>query len=346
MTCAAPTPLPQSAAMSGPEADAGDEFALIARLFAPLAPHPAARGLKDDAALWEVTGPTVMTCDAIVEGVHFLADDPIETIAQKALRVNMSDLAGKAAYPQGALLSLIWPRTRPTTDIARFAAGLQNDLAAFGFGLIGGDMTATPGPLTISVMAFGGLAGDRCPARSDAKPDEDVWVSGAIGDAALGLKLRLGMAHNLARDDADRMIDRYRVPQPRLQLAPLVSRLAGASMDVSDGLIADARKMGFASGALLRLQPHAVPRSEPARRAVDAGLVTLAALLTGGDDYELLFTAAPQHRQVIETEAARIGVPLTRIGRVEEGSGVAAVLPDGRDLGLEAGGFVHRIGAG
>jgi thiamine-monophosphate kinase len=342
--CGARTPLRLWAAMSGDNPDAGDEFDLIARLFAPLARDPAARGLKDDAALWTVSGPTVMTCDAIVEGVHFFADDPIETIAQKALRVNLSDLAAKAARPDGALLSLIWPKGRPSDEIVRFAAGLQADLEAFGFGLIGGDMTATPGPLTISVMAFGGLAGARCPARADAAVGQDVWVSGTIGDAALGLRVRLGQGAGFSAEDRAFLILRYQVPIPRLPLALLLSRVAGGSMDVSDGLIADARKMAAAADVRIVIDPAAVPLSGAAHRAMAAGMASVDALLTGGDDYEILFTADPGHRPAIAEESLRLGLPLTRIGHVEAGQGIGALMPDGRDLGLEPGGFVHRMG--
>jgi len=326
-------------------APSDDEFGLIARCFAPLAIDPAARGLKDDAAVWTLTGPTVMTCDAIVEGVHFLPDDPIAMIAQKALRVNLSDLAAKAARPDGVLISLIWPRTRKTAEIEGFAEGLEADLAAWRFRLLGGDLTSTDGPLTISVMAFGALLGERCPARADAKPGEDVWVSGTIGDAALGLKLRLGEFAGLNEADAAFLIDRYRLPQPRLSLAGLVAQEAGASMDVSDGLIADAGKVAAASGVRVQLNPALVPLSPPARRAVEQGLAPLETLLCGGDDYEVLFTASPEHRAAIAAAAAQCGVALTRIGAVAEGAGVSAVLPDGRDLGSDRKGYVHRIGA-
>ena len=349
--CAAPTPLRRSRrtipSMAEPgqgQADAGDEFALIAALFAPLATHPAARGLKDDAALWPLEGPTVMTCDAIVEGVHFLPDDPIETVAQKALRVNISDLAAKGAKPDGVLISLIWPQQRPASDIAGFAKGLAEDLDSFGCALLGGDMTSTPGPLTVSVMAFGRPYGDRSPARADAVPGQDLWVTGTIGDAVLGLAAAQGRLQ-ASSEDAAFLVDRYRRPQARAGFAETIARQAGAAMDVSDGLIADARKLAAASGLALRLDLTAIPLSPAATRALAASGASLADLVTGGDDYEILFTADPAAAPALGAAANAIGLRLTRIGETLPGKGVEAFLPDGRDLGAEGGGFVHRLGA-
>src|SRR5690606_11615113 len=157
----------------------------------PLAKHPGARGLLDDAALIEARGALVVTTDALVEGVHFLRSDPLDTLAMKALRVNISDLIAKGAKPSAALLTLVWPNDRPAEEIAVFARGLARDLTQFGIALIGGDTTATPGPLTISVTMFGEPLSARMPARSDARAGEDVWIAGGeIGSAWLGLQLR------------------------------------------------------------------------------------------------------------------------------------------------------------
>lgn len=281
-----------------------------------------------------------MTCDAIVEGVHFLPDDPLDTVAQKALGVNLSDLAAKGAKPDGVLISLIWPNHRPVAEMAGFATGLKRGIDQYRFALLGGDMTATRGPLVISVTAFGALAGDRAPARADAKFGQDLWVTGTIGDAVLGLKARRNKVSGPAGDIAY-LVERYQRPQPRVAFAKTIGQMAGASMDVSDGLIADARKMAAASGVRLVIDPAAVPLSEPAARLMGGDL---AALLTGGDDYEILFTAEPGLRRGLRDAASAIGLRLTLIGAAEPGEGVACVLPDGRDLGQEAGGFVHRLG--
>ncbi|MFZ4122135.1 MAG: thiamine-phosphate kinase [Caulobacterales bacterium] len=321
---------------------------MIASLFAPLAHHPAARGLQDDAALWVPHGAQVMTCDAIVEGVHFLPDDPLDTVAQKALRVNLSDLAAKGAKPDGALLSLIWPKRLSANDMATFAAGLGVDLETYGIALLGGDMTTTPGPLTISIMAFGTPANARepahVPARADAKPGQQVYVSGTIGDSVLGLMARQGaLPVDLPQDLVAYLVDRYRRPQPRLVLAPWLAAHAGASMDVSDGLIADARKLAAASGVRLALAPHRVPLSPAANAALSAAATDLPTLLAGGDDYEILFTIDPGSEPSLCAYANRVNLAVTHIGTVERGEGLSAELANGRDLGREPGGYVHRF---
>lgn len=317
-----------------------DEFETIARLFAPLATHPAARGLQDDAALLEGYPRLVITQDAIVEGVHFLADDPIETVAQKALRVNLSDLAAKGANPVGALVSLVWPKTRDAAEIAAFAGGLGADLKRYDMALLGGDTTSTPGPLTVSVTALGEPLGERTPARADARVGEDVWVTGSIGDASLGLALLTRAKEAKEAADAKALIARYRLPEPRISFAVAVAQLASASMDVSDGLAADAGKLAAASGVMLELQAEAIPISPAARRVMD----DLGALLSGGDDYEILFTAPISRRVAVASAGAAAGVPVTRIGRVAAGAGARILRGDGSALVLPNGGYAHGLG--
>lgn len=257
-----------------------DEFETIAKLFAPLATHPGARGLIDDAA---VLGNLVLTTDAIVEGVHFLADDPIATVAQKALRVNLSDLAAKGAKPIGVLVALMWPQGRDASDIAAFARGLGEDLAAFDVALLGGDTTSTPGALAISVTAIGEAFG-RVPSRADARAGEDVWVTGTIGDGMLGLQhLGGSIFHELCEDDAAYLIARYRTPPPRVAFAAAIAAHASASMDVSDGLAQDASKIAAASGVAIDLDLGAIPLSAPATAWIAKG-GAIEALISGGDD--------------------------------------------------------------
>lgn len=321
--------------------DGRDEFALIARHFAPLARTPAARGLLDDVAFLENAGPLVVTADAIVEGVHFLPDDPIDTIAQKALRVNISDVVAKGAAPSHYLLTLQWPSVRPAGEIELFAAGLARDQAAFGCTLLGGDTTATPGPLSVSVTMFGRPIGVVAPSRTDAKIGDDVWVTGTIGDGWLGL---VALTEGLPMLDADaiaHLVERYRTPTPRLAFAAVIAAFANAAMDVSDGLLGDAAKLAAASGVRLVLEPDAMPLSAPASAwlALQADRRQgLAMLLNGGDDYEILFTAAPASRSRLQETAADAGVPLRRIGAVETGQGV-----DAGDIPLA--GHIHVLGS-
>jgi thiamine-monophosphate kinase len=310
-----------------------DEFDIIRDLFAPLATDAAARGLRDDAALLDLRGPLVVTTDAIVEGVHFLPNDPIATIAKKALRVNLSDLAAKGARPVGALLTLIWPNHRPAAEIAEFARALGEDLRQYGLALWGGDTSSTPGPLTVSMTLFGAPSGARTPARTDAVSGQDLWLSGPVGDSYLGLIAA-------KRGDAGPVdaIGRYRVPEPRTDCAVLIAAHAGAAMDVSDGLIADAHKLAHASGVALRIEAAAVPLSAAAQAALVQGVATLADLFAGGDDYELLFTAAPAVRDQL------LAAGMHRIGRVESGEGVAVFAADGSRLTFASAGFSHRLG--
>jgi thiamine-monophosphate kinase len=313
----------------------GDEFAIIARYFAPLATAPGARGLRDDAAVLESFAGLVVTTDALVEGVHFLPDDPIDLIARKALRVNLSDLAAKGAQPLHYLLTLAWPTSRDPAAIAAFAGGLGVDQALFGCTLLGGDTVSTPGPMMVSITAIGVPLRPDPPSRSGARAGDDVWISGPIGDGALGLLAARGDGAEIDAATRAALAARYRLPSPRLDVAPLIAAVASASMDVSDGLFGDAAKIAAASGMALALDGAEIPRSARAQAWLAARPLD-AARLFDGDDYEILFTAPPRARAQIAAFAAE---GIRRIGRVAEG---AAVTCDGRPAG---GGYRHSLGA-
>ncbi|MBN8608191.1 MAG: thiamine-phosphate kinase [Caulobacterales bacterium] len=353
-----------------------DEFALIRDVFAPLATHEGARALRDDAAVLEARGRLVVTTDTIVEGVHFLSGDPIDTIAMKALRVNVSDLVGKGATPVAALLNLTWPKDRPSDEIAKFAAALGRDLQSFGMSLLGGDTTSTPGPLTITITAFGEPLSARTPSRADAKAGDDVWlVGGEIGSAWLGLQLRSGaiLLSEIQRErdeaeaernnrafagqmpdyltlpdavfdaDAAWLMSTYLAPFVRLETASIVARFANASMDVSDGLLADAGKLAAASGVALRIEANDVPLSIPAQRWAQTG-GDFRKLVTGGDDYVVLFTASPEMREALHAADPDKSLRLTRIGRAEAGEGVALVDWKGAAIPIPEAGYSHQLG--
>ncbi|RTL87384.1 MAG: thiamine-phosphate kinase [Hyphomicrobiales bacterium] len=269
------------------------EDELIARVFAPIA-GPAALGLKDDAALLPAsTEPLVATTDMLVAGVHFFADDPPAAIASKALRVNLSDLAAKGAEPAGFLLSLALPPDWTNDWLEAFAAGLAADAAAYGAPLLGGDTAATPGPLAISIAALGRTP--RFTPRTGARPGDAVFVSGTIGDAALGLILRRdpALAARLSPGARDWLLDRYLLPRPRLDLIGTLRASASAAMDVSDGLAGDLAKLCRASGVSALVEAPLVPLSTAAQEAIALAPGLLETALTGGDDYEILFTANP-----------------------------------------------------
>jgi len=317
-----------------------DEFRLIADLFAPLAAgFPGALGLKDDAALLadEPGCETVVTVDAMVAGVHFLPDDPPDLIARKLVRVNLSDLAAKGATPFAVLLAAAFPHDVGDEWLRRFAAGLGEDLATFGVALIGGDTVATPGPLTLSLTALGRVAAGRALLRSGAKIGDILWVSGTIGDGFLGLAAARGELAGLTSADIAALAERYRLPQPRTGLGPALIGVAHAAMDVSDGLVQDLGHLCRASGVGGVIEAECVPLSGPAR----ATNSPLASLLTGGDDYELLFSAPPQAAVELRGIADAAGVPLTAIGRVVAGGGVTVVDASGQPLAIERGGWRH-----
>ena len=320
-----------------------DEFGLIADFFAPLATE-AALGLRDDAAcLTPKPGfDLVVTADAMVQGVHFLADDPADLIARKLLRVNLSDLAAMAAAPVGYLLTAAWPGATSDDWIAAFARGLGADQERFDCRLLGGDTVATPGPLVLSLTALGQVPHGGALRRAGAQPGDCLFVSGTIGDSFLGLNVLQEKITSLDEDDARYLIDRYRLPRPRLELGQALGQVADAAIDVSDGLVADLGHLAAQSGLHAEIQADRVPLSEPGRRAL-ARLPDAAHLpLVGGDDYELLFAAPPSERDAVAAIAARLELPITEIGALSPGSGVMVLAGDGGELALPETGWRHR----
>jgi thiamine-monophosphate kinase len=326
-------------AVAGPHLD---EFERIARFLAPLA-APGALGLRDDVAL--IDGPPgeeyVLKTDAIVEGVHFLTDDPPGQVAQKLLRVNLSDLAAKGAAPVGYLLMTALPPSRDEAWLAAFAQGLAADQATYGIGLLGGDSVATAGPVTLSVTAIGKVPAGRAVLRSGAQAGDLVFVSGTLGDGALGLAALRGGLDPLAPAHRAFLADRYRLPQPRLSLGRRLVGIAHAMMDISDGLVADLGHICAASGVGAEVEAARLPLSAAARAAIAADPARLMAALSGGDDYELLFTAAPAAEGAIAALSREIGVSLTRIGRIEAGSSVSVLDPTGAPMPVPVGGYRH-----
>jgi thiamine-monophosphate kinase len=320
------------------------EFALIEKLFAPLAEdYPLAFGLKDDAAIISPRAgcELVVTKDVLVAGVHFLADDPADLVARKALRVNLSDLAAKGARPIGYLLGAVLPKGLDTRWIKRFVKGLAEDQAEFGVSLIGGDTVSTPGPLTLSITAFGEVPKGSRMLRSGAHEDDGVYVTGTIGDAALGLAILKDDVLCPKKATRNALIDRYRLPRPRLGVGPALSKLATAGLDVSDGLIADLGHICEASGLGAEIVADDVPLSGEARVVLERDPALLNRLLTGGDDYELVFTAPPGRARAIAGLGRRAGVAITRIGRMTRGSQVRVVTPDGRTISIKRAGYTH-----
>jgi thiamine-monophosphate kinase len=310
------------------------EFSLIARHFRPLA-GPGALDLTDDAAV--LTPPPgrqlVLTADAMVAGVHFLADDPPDLVGRKLLRVNLSDLAAKGAVPLGYLMTVSTPKDTLEAWFAGFAAGLAQDQATYGVTLLGGDTTSTPGPISLSLTIIGHVAPDTAVHRFGAQDGDEIWVTGTIGDGALGL----AVAQGRLIDPTGFLLDRYRLPQPRVGFA--LAGIASAGMDVSDGLVQDLGHICRASGLSAEVFAGKVPLSDAARAAGPDWLVTC---LTGGDDYELLLAVPPARSDALRREAGRAGIPVTQVGHFPPGPPKVMVRQaNGEPLALTKEGWSH-----
>lgn len=313
------------------------EFELIAKLFAPLATSPGAFGLKDDAA---VIAPRaghdlVVTTDTIVAGVDFFADDPPDTVAKKALRVNLSDLAAKGAEPRAYLLSLMLPRDTDISWIEAFAHGLGEDQKKYSADLIGGDISSTPGPLSIAITAFGHVPEGRIIRRNGAASGDLVFVTGTIGDSAGGLSVLKG------EGSSDSLVERYRIPEPPVLFGPKLPELASAALDVSDGLLADLAHIGETSGVRIVVEAARIPRSPALHALWGDSLEAIVRAATSGDDYQIAFTAPPSREAEIRMAARDAKVAAAKIGRVEQGAGVVLLDERGGEIAVARRGFRH-----
>jgi thiamine-monophosphate kinase len=291
------------------------------------ATHPAARGLRDDAAVLEIGGARlIITHDSLVEGVHYLHSDPPESVAWKLLAVNLSDLAAKGGTPHGVMMS--YTLCGDADWDARFAAGLGAALAHFDAPLLGGDTVSAPS--RVLGLTLIGEASGPVPARSGAHSGDALFVTGTIGDAGLGLAI----AQGLASGDTT-LLAAYQRPQPQLGAGALLAPVVTAMMDVSDGLLIDAGRLAAASGLCAVIDLDAVPLS-PAFRA-SAGETREARLraATAGDDYQLLFTSA--------LPLPPLPVPVARIGKMTAGEGLILTDHEGPVPLPEKLGWLHGL---
>ena len=320
-----------------------NEFDIIARYFAPLATAPGAFGLKDDAAAIPPRPgfDLIVTTDQIAEGTDFFKHDPPDMIAKKALRVNLSDLAAKGASPDCYLLSLALPHGITEEWLAGFAAGLRQDQAHYDFSLLGGDTSATEGPLAIAVTAFGFVPQGEMVKRGGARPDNALYVTGFIGDSAGGLALFKREKHALTEAQRDYLVARYRVPEPPVDFGVRFLRdLATASVDISDGLIADLGHVALASRVKIEIEAKAIPRSDALRAFWGDAPEAIVRAAIAGDDYQIAFTADPAREAEIRAAAAKSHISVTRIGRALVGEGTV-LLYDGQALSIPKSGYRH-----
>lgn len=323
---------------------AGGEFDLIRDIFSPLAADAeGAFALADDVAL---AGEHVITADMLIEGVHFLKSDPLDQVARKLVRVNVSDLVAKGARPIGYFLCVAWTLAAKRADIEAFAKGLKEDQAVFRLSLLGGDTTRHQdkgGPLTLCGTFIGQAPRAGIVRRDGAAPGDDLYVSGTIGDAGLGLAALL-KSEKFPPADREHLAARYRAPEPRVTLGCALPGLASAAIDVSDGLLADAGHLAAFAKLRIEIDAGAIPLSAAAARWLarqddpGAGVARLASF---GDDYEILFAAPPSRRRAVEMAAKLSKTPVARIGGFSRGKGVVLRDAAGGDVTPARGGFDH-----
>jgi thiamine-monophosphate kinase len=326
---------------------AGEE-AIIQGFLAPLARGFAgAFGLRDDCALLTPEPGTelVLKTDPVAEGVHFLPDDAPADVAWKALAVNVSDLAAKGATPIGYLMALSFPAA-PTADwLAAFAQGLEQAQQQFGCHLMGGDTDRRPGPVTISITVVGSVPRGGMVRRTTARSGDAVFVSGTLGDAALGLLLRrnshLALTWGLTAANSDHLRRRYLRPTPRLGLGEALRRHSASAMDISDGLAKDLARMCSASGCGAQVRLADLPLSEAAGKALAADPRLVMAIAAGGDDYEVLACVAADKASDFVAAARLAGVDMTRIGTLIDGSDVTFEGGDGVPVSFPSPGWDH-----
>lgn len=319
-----------------------NEFDIIVQIFAPLATAPGAFGLKDDAAILPARPgfDLVVTTDQIAEGTDFFKHDPAGTVGQKALLVNLSDLAAKGAGPKYYLLNIALPQGMTMEWLKAFAEGLGAVQAQYGLSLVGGDTSRTEGPLSISLTAFGFVPEGRMIRRSGARLGNAVYVTGTIGDSGGGLAIFRREKHALNGAQRDYLIEHYRIPKPPVTFGTALVARASASADISDGLIADVGHIAHASGVRIALDAGAIPRSAPLRALWGDDPAAIVRAATTGDDYQIGFTADPARESEILAAANETGTQVTRIGQVEAGEGVVLML-DGKTLPVPQPGYRH-----
>lgn len=313
------------------------EFELIARYFNRPARN-AVLGVGDDCALVDVANgmDLAVSTDTMVAGTHFFPDVDPENLGHKALAVNLSDMAAMGAMPYWAMLALTLPAVNHEW-LEKFAKGFFDLATEFDVSLIGGDTTR--GHLSMTVTIMGEVPAGAALRRSGARAGNDIWVSGAVGDAALAVAHRHGRLV-LEADDYHEAVMRLYEPTPRVKLGQALRGLATSAIDISDGLLADLGHICKLSNVAATVELESIPVSPIGAKHLGSK-EGLSAIVAGGDDYELCFTAPKNARESIEELTDVLGVPLTRIGQVEKGSGVKLLDEAGRAVVPDARGFDH-----
>jgi thiamine-monophosphate kinase len=320
------------------------EFEIIKTYFSPLSrSEKGAFNLTDDAAVIEIPDgkSMVVTTDTLVEGVHFLSEDLPENIAKKLLRVSLSDLAAMGSVPAYYNLSIATKLGTTSEWFKAFSEGLLADQIQFGVTLIGGDTVATSGPLTLSLTAMGFVKKGKAISRSGAKLGDDIWVSGLIGDAALGLRAAKGKLISISEENKNYLISKYTQPNPQTLLGPKLSGHVNSAIDVSDGLIGDLDHICETSKLGANIQITDIPISRAASIIVTEKPHYLDLILSGGDDFELLFTADKSFRTVAKSLTKMLDVSLTKIGVMVSRRSIEIFDENGNKYFIQNNGYTH-----
>lgn len=323
--------------------DLPEEFSRITQYFAPLTQLPGAFNLLDDAAVLKIPPgqELIVTNDSVVAGVHYRGDELGARVAQKLARRNLSDLAAMGADPLAYNLSFAVPQETREEWIESFTRGLMQDQKEFKWSLIGGDSLALPRSSVLGMTAFGLVPEGKAILRSGAQIDDDIYCSGTIGDGFLGLRVSRGEFSEITSSARDFLIERYELPQPRLKLGQGLRNIATAAVDISDGLVADLAHICRASKVGAIVESKLIPLSLPATEILSQKSSLFSGILSGGDDYELIFTAPPSMRDQIKYLAKNIDLSLTRIGRIAAGAAVRILDLRGQELSLSFKGYTH-----
>tara|TARA_Y100001970_G_scaffold45236_1_gene56719 strand:- start:20141 stop:21139 length:999 start_codon:yes stop_codon:yes gene_type:complete len=323
----------------------GKEFDIISEFFRPLSESvEGAFALTDDAAVIKTSdgSEAVISKDILVEGVHFRKEDSAFSVGWKLLAVNLSDLASMGAKPSYYLLGLALPKDIDNSWIENFVLGLGRAQNLFGIGLLGGDTVATEGPITLSLTAIGEAPNQGVIRRNGASPDEILFVSGNIGDGYLGLMCCEGIYPFLNKKYIKSLSEKYQLPSPRVNLGVGLRGLATAATDISDGLVADLKNLCVASNVSARVFAKDVPISAGANELIFSNHVSIADLLCGGDDFELLFTVPASRESEVSHLASNLDVSIKKIGITGSDScDVQIISKDDKIMNLETLGYSH-----
>jgi len=320
------------------------EFELIEELFAPLAKSQiGAVGLLDDCATLSLStgNEALYSLDTLVAGVHFFPDDPADLIAKKLLRVSLSDLASSGGTPKGYLLAANIPEDISYDWLKLFTDGLAEDQIEFGIALLGGDTTATTGPLSLSLTAIGEVPAGKAIRRSGAVIGDEIFVTGTVGDAALALRKLDEIGREATAGEFPELYNRYVLPQPRSVIGSMLLDIATACIDISDGIYADLQHICSASDVGAEILQNEIPLSQSAQKLVQGNEDLWQFVYGGGDDYELLFSANSENRTLIESLGERSGIQISFIGRVIPDGGVSILDPAGKKISVENVGWRH-----